>query len=1112
MYSKYVNKSDKTWSIFHTNLRGFSSKKISVKNIISKIKPNVITMNEVGLRKNKKVSLAGYTCYTRNRQNNESMGGVATAVIDEENSSTIKTLEGNDKDEFIVTRHSQFQRPINIINNYGETESRTDRAEIEEKWSRLTKILKDIENKGEEAIFIGDQNKLIGNSTKGMETNNSKVSFGGKLVLELVSEGNYVLVNGLEICKGGPFTRVEPNNPSVKSCLDLVIVSKGLLEYIVELVIDKERNFTPHRVVKGKKLTYTDHFSLHFILKGIPLRNPTFKKKESQVIWNTNKPGGWTKYREMTENNEVLDHIVETADKMTSNEMMNRLENVTTKVKFKCFGKVRNSRRMESDKELDILYSEKSKATTDDGIQEAELKIAGKLLEKQRKEYETKLEQLKNIQKSKGRSAAIFKLREKVIGSKKEGMESVAMKDPITGNILYDPDQLKKASESYLSNLLKNREPKEDYVEGLKTLRSLHEVRMSEVVTNNEHLTEQDFDKMLTKIKKKKAEKYKFTLNGGGSYRSALFCLYKKVWEYEQKPTSWENTSCTMLYKGKGLKSEFSNQRFIHSKEEVPKCFETLVMDKAKPKIISKCSKFQIGGLPGHQSAEHLFTLKSVISLFMSQGKPLLLNCFDLKKYFDSEVLVDAMDNLYKCGINGKLYRLIYELNKNNFIRIKTPVGITDGFRSGENVTQGSVGGGLISSLNLDIPIVNYFEDSEVEVKYGSIAMNPIIYQDDLARLASSVKNAQAGIDKVEYCMETKMLDLHDEKSCYLLIGKGKCIDEIKDNLKSTPLSLYGKQMVQKIQEKYLGDFLHCGGLAASARATVDARAASLRSGAVEVRAIVEDCRSRCLGGLAVGLEIFELAYIPALLNNAQTWMEIDNGTIEKLESLQCKFLQILFATPASTPQAALIWDSGTLKMKYRIMESKLNFLHYILTQSDESLAHQIMMEQKSQEFPGLVQECKVFIEELNILDPFQWSLTKNEWKSIVKKAILAANCEELKYEISEKYKKLKHSELAKESFGRKSYISDLNLQQARIKFKYRSSMTQHVKMNQKSNKAYENALWKCEDCGLQDTNSHLLWCPGYLNLREGKDLEDDRQLCDYLHKIFLLRNDKLLS
>ena len=48
--------------------------------------------------------------------------------------------------------------------------------------------------------------------------------------------------------------------------------------------------------------------------------------------------------------------------------------------------------------------------------------------------------------------------------------------------------------------------------------------------------------------------------------------------------------------------------------------------------------------------------------------------------------------------------------------------------------------------------------------------------------------------------------------------------------------------MVKKTKERYLGDFLHCEGLAASARATVEARAAAaLKTGAVEVRAVIED-------------------------------------------------------------------------------------------------------------------------------------------------------------------------------------------------------------------------------------------------------------------------------
>ena len=79
----------------------------------------------------------------------------------------------------------------------------------------------------------------------------------------------------------------------------------------------------------------------------------------------------------------------------------------------------------------------------------------------------------------------------------------------------------------------------------------------------------------------------------------------------------------------------------------------------------------------------------------------------------------------------------------------------------------------------------------------------------------------------------------------------------------------------------------------------------------------------------------------------------------------------------------------------------------------------------------------------LENIGPFQLRQSRNEWKRIVKEAILAVNQDELKQEIKEKYKKLKHSELTKQTFGRKIYIKDLNLQQARTKFKFRCSMTQ---------------------------------------------------------------------
>ena len=187
-----------------------------MKNIISKVIPNVITINEVGLKGNKKCSIQGYNTYTRNRQL-LSTGGIATAIKNDESQFCLKVDEGENDDEFIITRHSQFQKPINIINVYGEQEGRNSNQDIEERWLRICHQLKIIEDRNEEALFLGDMNKLVGNGPFGVIGNNPKVTFGGKLVNRLLSSEKYILVNNSSKCKGGPFTRVDPSNNNCKS-------------------------------------------------------------------------------------------------------------------------------------------------------------------------------------------------------------------------------------------------------------------------------------------------------------------------------------------------------------------------------------------------------------------------------------------------------------------------------------------------------------------------------------------------------------------------------------------------------------------------------------------------------------------------------------------------------------------------------------------------------------------------------------------------------------------------------------------------------------------------------------------------------------------------------
>ena len=961
-------------------------------SIINGVNPNIVTINELGYNKDKKLSIPGYHCYNRNRIS-QNMGGVATVIRNDEKMFAIKVDEGLDKDEFILTRHCQFSPPINILNIYGEIESRSNKKEIEERWDRVLAIVAGIESRNEALLLIGDMNKAVGNGPFGVAGNSDKVSFGGKLIHNFLSSGNYRLVNNTSKCQGGPFTRMDPADPSTLSCLSLVIVNNDLYDFIDTLTIDKDRIITPHRAIgKAKRLVYTDHFSLHLIFKNLIKMSSVKKSSQKQMLWNTNKSGGWESYKDLTEDNPELTKLLEDDDISTPTPFNENLQKIMNKVKFRAFGKVSFSNRSVVDKPLEELYKEKeacSKDPNDDKIIDVENRIAGLLIQKQRSEYENKLVNLKSVKSNKGKSAAVFSLKAKILGSKKSEQEAVVIEDPVNKELLFETDKIQESSLNYVKNLLKNREPKDDYKTDIEIINIMHEMRMKEELDNDEQFTLDDFSNLLKKLQKDNKMKYKFILKSGLSYQKCLYKLFKMVWESESKPTQWEQTVAHQLFKGAGKKSNLSNYRFIHTKDENPKAFEHIVIAKAKTKIVKGCSKFQIGAIPNHQSQEHLFTLKSVMSWYEKLKIPIIIQLYDISKFFDRENLKDGLNALYNCGINGKLYRLIFELNRRTSLKVKTGVGLSTSTELGENITQGSIGGALISTVNLDYTVDIHFKKSRHELSYSSTKLQPLIFQDDIFRMCSSWEAAQAGNKMIEAVMESKLLDLNLEKSCYIVIGDKKAIKDLKSDLENNPLILCGDTMKEKVSDKYLGDYIHSEGTMASVLCTVKNRFGRISLNIIESRAIIDDCRVNSVGGLLAGLDLWELAILPSLLNNCQTWVNISEDSLKLLEDLQNLMYRTILDVPRTCPIPALCWDLGGVLMKLRIEQKKLEFLWHLLNLDEGTLAREIFNVQITHSMPGLVSECKGLIKELALPDIFNEKLLKTQWKKLSKTKFL---------------------------------------------------------------------------------------------------------------------------
>ena len=161
--------------------------------------------------------------------------------------------------------------------------------------------------------------------------------------------------------------------------------------------------------------------------------------------------------------------------------------------------------------------------------------------------------------------------------------------------------------------------------------------------------------------------------------------------------------------------------------------------------------------------------------MYEHMGKAIILQLWDISKFFDRESLTDGLNELYKNEVRGKLYKLLYEMNKDTKIKVRTPVGDTEERDTGEGWGQGTIEGAICSAVNLDNGVRDFFTGSEYEVSYGDLMLGPALFQDDVSRLCEDPVSVQMGNDRMEAMAETKLLDFNMEKSCLIVIGKKRC-------------------------------------------------------------------------------------------------------------------------------------------------------------------------------------------------------------------------------------------------------------------------------------------------------------------------------------------------
>ena len=1082
--SKRKSKDKVDLKILHSNCDGYTSKKESIEDIIKERETDVLLLNETALKGKRKIRMRNYFSFCKNRV--KAKGGVATVVSNYLRPYTVRVCEGKEQDEYIITRLDHVIPAVNIVNIYGQQESRTDREQIMNSWGRLRDDMEDILKRGEALLVLGDMNVAIGADELGVAENNAKISFGGQLLREFIEENNLKVLNNL--AEGGPWTWIQRGKVWVKSCLDLAISSQNLLPFVKSVVIDENQRFTPRRVIwKQNKFTsvYTDHFSLEVILCDMPRRKMTMEKSST---WNLGKPDGWKAYKELTDKAAGKIEALVDKDDIDIEEAIRKISAIDNEIKFTAFGKTRSK-------------SMNKKVIVDKARESDDLD----LLKRQSQKIENEILRIKS--QKLGRTGNIFKMKEVITGPKKGNQEPTAIRDPNDGELVVSNEEIKKVTLDYcVQNLTtKSKDPKTVEIRDMR--KNMHFLRMEEEDSEGLEIEWEDFEEVVNKFASKSTKSYDFLLKSGENYKQVMFKLCRKMINKEEFPSLFRRTLLYMIWKQKGSAEILKNSRFIHLKEGfLPRTCEALVVGKMKSDILKSSSKYQVGGQPGHAPEEHIFTIKSIWALLEKQNAGMIITLVDIVAFFDREDIYDVMETLHKIGTNKKAARVWYKLNEGTEISVKTASGVTETAYVGDCIGQGTAGGALVSQANLDLGLTEYFEHSKEEIYYGNIRLQPLAYQDDILKGSKDVLEAQVGNIRLTAMFKDKGLEAHPDKTCFIVCGSRNYKNKVAKDLEQNPLVFEDFPVKQKICDRYLGQMLHGLGLDESAEATVKERKGRIKGAALEIKSIIEEFQMQAMGGMIAAYELWERALVPSLLSGAGTWFGTDGGkaAIDLCDQIQNFYWRVMLSVPESCPKLALRCETGMLGMKWRIWQEKLLLLLRIKQQDMNTLSRQVYEEGKANGWPGLGAEVATICEEIGIKDINNAQMTKQNIKS----AIFEHHLADLKGEMEKATGKL--APIKNDDFRQvQDYFHIKSVETCRMAFRVRTQLVKDIPGNFKNKYRRKgtddsDAGLRCEYCneGEVMTQSHCMVCPAWAELRMGMDLTDIKDLVIFFRRV----------
>ena len=872
-------------------------------------------------------------------------------------------------------------------------------------------------------------------------------STNGKMLTDVLVSYQLHPVNFHPICEG-KWTRVQEKAGCIeKSVIDYVFVQTKLWDKILNVEIDEEKLCSPYglrkeRMKDSQTKVYSDHNALVLSLSMTAEKNEN-KKTDEFTGWKITSEG-LNEFQRMTS-----ESCNEGTERKIQVETYKELMQYTKEKMDECFkrkksktNKKRPSLIQNKTKIMMILkrhlrrgkYEKKTAMKYIEYLREKEMHL---LQEERREVIKKKVSELQNEKGNfsvdkfwKIKKAATWESEEKSSVINKEGVE-VFSDDAIIKE--YESEFIQRLSHRKIDPVL------EEYEERSNELLKMLIEKAS--MTDEPDFTMEELKKARMSFKNGKtpgppdfvpAEVLKWA---GDEYLEVILNVVNDLKNSVDVPKSWEELLIKTLYKRKGSKKLLENFRGIFLSSVFYKLMEKLIKGRTN-KFTSKVNLFQGGSKSGRSCADNMFMLYGVRDHAMYLGASVNFTFYDYRTCFDSIWLEDSMLTLWNLGVRSKLFSLIYKMNLNAKIKIKTSYGISNTIECPRIVKQGTVlGPDLCSSSTAEV------SDEKIGGGFsvGGMVTKMLTYVDDTTDVNWGINDTISSHSQTVFFSKKKRQGLNYKK-CLLLMLNRKPTD-------SVPTLMVDGHAIKVVGEaKVLGDVVNDKG---NNKSLVLDRAVTGNSVLISSISL---CSEVSVGkySLEMMLLMYETVFLQAVLFNSQAWSNLRKAEIEILQVAQLKFLKRTMKVPGSATNSGVFLELGILPIKHEINKRQLNFLHHILSLSSNDPV--LAMYQQQQLFPYEVNwanTIKLTAAKYGIkLDEnLIKSMSRDKWKNIVdEKVEHAAFCELL----IENANKSKTNDLQYEKLEVQGYIAKFNTEVACVIFRYRIRSIK-CKANQKS-------------------------------------------------------------